>query len=77
MRIDGDCQIRIEACRLAAEAFKSPSFDGTNAGSDLWSLSVFFEQYIREGAAGTRRDFGPKGPAKLKIATIRKTIGRI
>jgi hypothetical protein len=33
----------------------------------LWSYAVFFESYIGEGAVGTRSDFGPKRPAKLKI----------
>lgn len=74
--MDRDTQIRIEACRLAAEAFNSPAMTGTNAANDLWCLAVFFETYIRDGAKGTRKDFGPKGPAKLRVAEIRKIVSQ-
>ena len=74
--MNGDMKIRAEACRLAAEAFKSPAVGGTNVASDLWCLSVFFEEYIRKGAKGTAKKFGPKGPAKLRLAIAKKTIGQ-
>lgn len=32
----------------------------------LWSASVFFEQYMLEGADGTQDDFGPKDAVELK-----------
>jgi len=32
-----------------------------------WSLVVFFERYLRDGAKGTLKDFGPKKPEKLKV----------
>ena len=32
----------------------------------VWSLAVFFEQYMLTGAKGTRDDFGPKEPVKLE-----------
>lgn len=68
-------RIRLDALALAAEAFKSGAVNHGNPGNDLWCLAVFFETYLREGSAGTSRDFGPKGPAKLKIAAKRQAIG--
>ncbi len=32
-----------------------------------WSLAVFFECYITGGAEGTRKEFGPRKPRKLKL----------
>ena len=32
----------------------------------LWSITVFFEQYMTEGANGTAESFGPKEPVKLE-----------
>jgi hypothetical protein len=45
---------------------------GWNEGPDegitprIWSVTVFFEKYICDGAEGTIQDFGPKEPAELK-----------
>jgi hypothetical protein len=32
----------------------------------IWSITVFFEKYICDGAEATADDFGPKEPATLK-----------
>jgi hypothetical protein len=60
-------RIRREACRLAAHAVRKiePTNDGSYAPI-LWSLTVFFENYLITGADGTMDDFGPKEPATLK-----------
>jgi hypothetical protein len=75
MKRDGDYQVRKDALSLAAEAFKSGAVNHENASSDLWCLAVFFESYLREGSRGTRREFGPKGPTSLKLASKRSSIG--
>lgn len=31
----------------------------------LWSTTVYFEQYMLEGANNTVKDFGPKEPVEL------------
>ena len=50
-------RVRTEACRLAADVICA---EGGDTGSGrLWSLCVFFESYIGQGASGTRKDFGP------------------
>jgi hypothetical protein len=55
---------RIIACELAALVLAGRhDYDFVPHG---WSLAVFFETYIEHGADGTRKDFGPKKPAKLK-----------
>lgn len=58
-------RVRTEACRLAAtvlaghpERLLSPT---------CWSLAVFFEKYMLEGADRTMKEFGPKKPAKLRV----------
>ena len=62
-----DYAIRVTACKLAARVMS-----GRNERSDegiapsIWSVTVFFESYIREGAEGTREDFGPKDPIELR-----------
>lgn len=58
--------VRREACRLAALSMPSDWKDGSFA-IHIWSLAVFFEQYMREGENGTREDFGPKGAPVLSI----------
>ncbi len=68
--------IRRDALTMAAEAFKSGAVNHENAASDLWSLAVFFETYLCEGAKGAQRDFGPRGPVKLRLVAKRKAIGR-
>lgn len=62
-----DLALRIEACRLAAQVFQSDSYI-----PDLWMLAAFFESYMKEGAEGTRKEFGPKPPVKLKAIPKRK-----
>jgi len=58
--------VRWQACQMAARTVA-----GWNNGPDegitprLWSVTVFFENYICEGAAGTAEDFGPKEPVEL------------
>lgn len=59
--------VRREACRLAAQALRATdAADGY--APRLWSLAVFFENYLTDGAAGTRDDFGPPDPIKLEVA---------
>lgn len=59
--------VRWQACKMAATAIA-----GWNNGPDegltprVWSLTVFFEMYILDGAAETKEEFGPKEPAELK-----------
>lgn len=56
---------RVKACELAATVMAGRPDEAFVP--ILWSLCVFFENYIDEGADGTRRYFGPKKPVKLKI----------
>ena len=56
---------RIKACELAAIVMAGRP--GDNPAPLVWSLAVFFESYIAEGANGTQRDFGPKKPVKLRV----------
>lgn len=59
--------VRWQACKMAAQVVA-----GWNNGPDegitprIWSVTVFFENYICEGAKGTQEDFGPKEPVELK-----------
>ena len=47
---------------------------GWNNGPDagitprIWSVTVFFEGYLRFDAEGTQDDFGPREPIELKDA---------
>lgn len=52
--------VRWQACKMAARVVAGWN-DGPSEGlcPRLWSLTVFFENYMSEGAAGTRADFGP------------------
>lgn len=75
MQKPSEYRVRLDALSLAAEAFKSGAVNHENAASDLWCLTVFFEMYLRKGSAGTRKDFGPKGPVKLKLIAKRGAIG--
>ena len=59
--------IRREACRMAAEAVRGPWSEGRDVAHLLWSLTVFFEEYMRKGAVATRADFGPKDAVDLGI----------
>lgn len=56
--------VRREACRLAAKAAQGQCGDGPVA-ERLWSLCVFFEMYLVQGAEGTLQDFGYKEPVTL------------
>lgn len=56
---------RIVACELAALVMSGRG-DETPVPM-IWSLTVFFEEYITKGAPGTAKNFGPKKPAKLKL----------
>lgn len=57
---------RIKACELAAQVMAGRPNEVSFCPT-LWSLTVFFEEYIKKGAEGTLKDFGPKKPAKLKV----------
>lgn len=57
--------VRREACRLAATAAQGQCGDGPVA-ERLWSLCVFFENYLQEGSEGTADDFGYKEPVNLR-----------
>ena len=59
--------IRREACRLAAKSFSGAWAEHLPPGTTLWSLTVFFEQYLLTGADGTKDDFGPVEPIDLGI----------
>lgn len=57
---------RRAACNMAATAMQSQQdFFGEYQCARVWSLVVFFEMYMHEGADGTHEDFGPKQPAQL------------
>lgn len=56
--------IRREACRLAAITLQGQGNEGELCPR-LWSITVFYEQYMRKGARRTQKDFGPKKPIKI------------
>lgn len=58
---------RIEAVHAAVTAFNNPSYDSIE---QLWSLTVFTDRYIRYGARGTLKMFGPAQPAKATIVNL-------
>lgn len=64
---------RWQACKLAAVVVA-----GWNNGPDegitprLWSVTVFFEEYMHGGAEGTREDFGPSEPVELQVVAKRE-----
>lgn len=58
-------KVRTKACELAAVVLSTRK-EAESLAPLAWSLAVFFETYITEGSGGTKRDFGPKKPAKLK-----------
>ena len=59
--------VRREACRLAAQAAQGPWSQGRDVSHLLWSLTVFFELYLRHGGDETQKDFGPKEVIELGI----------
>lgn len=56
---------RWQACKLAAVAMAARPL-GEPITPLLWSMTVFFEQYMIEGADATFDNFGPKTPVDLK-----------
>lgn len=63
----GTYQIRLQALELATAAVTQYNFEeGEGFMPTLWSLAVFYESFLLEGAAGTREPFGPKPPVKLE-----------
>lgn len=57
--------VRWQACKMAAVTLQGDLMNG-DICQRLWSASVFFEQYMLEGADGTQDDFGPKDAVELK-----------
>lgn len=58
-------RVRTKACELAATVLSTRK--ETEALAPLaFSLTVFFESYIWSGSSATAKDFGPKGPVKLR-----------
>jgi hypothetical protein len=52
---------------MAAQAIQGPWSKDRDVSHIVWSLTVFFEEYMRKGATETRADFGPKDPIDLGI----------
>jgi len=63
LRLRRGLAIRREACRLAAVVAAGNPMTGPR----LWSLTVFFEEYMRRGATGTMANFGPTAPVNLEV----------
>lgn len=55
---------RVKACELAATVMAGRPEDAP--APLIWSLCVFFENYIDLGASATKKDLGPKKPRKLQ-----------
>jgi len=65
-------RVRTKACELAAMVLSTRK--ETESLSPLaFSLAVFFELYIMSGASAVAKDFGPKGPVKLR--EVRRASG--
>lgn len=63
----GTYQIRLQALEMATRAMEIYNFEeGKGFMPTLYSLAVFYETYLLEGSEGTRKEFGPKSPIKLK-----------
>lgn len=63
-------RIRTEACRCVATVLQK--HDLNQPVTPLaWSLAVFFETYIAEGAQSSLKEFGPKPATRLKIVKTR------
>lgn len=54
---------RWQACKMSALAMSG--WDQDSTCPKLWSMTVFFETYMTEGAVGTQQDFGPKDAVEL------------
>ena len=60
--------IRWQACKMAAQVMQGQGMGTSDDGPAprIFSLTVYFEKYMCEGANGTADDFGPKEPVSLK-----------
>lgn len=58
-------RVRRRACKYAAMVLSTRK-DDESLVPLAFSLAVFFETYMLEGANGTVKDFGPKRPVKLR-----------
>jgi len=58
---------RWQACKMAAQVMQGQGMGTDNEGPAprIFSLTVYFENYMCEGANGTADDFGPKEPIVL------------
>ena len=58
---------RWQACKMTAQVMQGQGLgnEADGAAPKIWSLAVFFETYLYEGAEGTHEDFGPKEPVVL------------
>ena len=59
--------IRVAAAQAAATAFANPAYDQIE---QLWSLSVFFELFIRNGGDATQGQFGPKEETATVVSLV-------
>lgn len=59
--------IRVAAAQAAATAFANPAYDQIE---QLWSLSVFFELFIRDGGDATADQFGPKEETATVVSLV-------
>lgn len=62
---------RWQACKMAARVMQAQGMGTDNEGPTprIFSITVYFEQYMLEGEDGTADDFGPKEPVELKSVT--------
>lgn len=64
-------RVRTEACHMAAGILASEGgWDGDSSKARLWSLCVFFESFIAQGAKSTLKDFGPRKPKKAPVIQL-------
>lgn len=65
--------IRWQACKMASvcvASWRNEPDEGLMP--NLWSVTVFFENYMCGGAPGTPEDFGPKEPVDLVDVNAKK-----
>ena len=60
---------RWQACKMAAQVMQGQGLGNDKDGPcpRLWSATVFFENYMMEGADATAEEFGPTPPIELDI----------
>lgn len=58
--------VRWQACKMAATVMSGRANGEEPLSPLIWSMTVFFEKYICDGADGTADDFGPKDAIELK-----------